>query len=238
MNNTSYVALSKQSGLAKELTSIANNIANADTAGFRREGILFSEYVRMLDPQDQSISQANVGGHFFDATPGALIETGAPLDVAIDGDGYFLVETPNGERLTRAGAFMLDSEGQMITADGNYVLGEGGSPIAIPPEAGNITIAPDGTIAADGAPVGKLGLVTADPTTLAREGNNLLRATEEYQVLENAKMRQGFVEGSNVNPVIEISRLIEVQRAYELGQQLLKDEDERISKTVDAMRAR
>lgn len=238
MNNTSYVALSKQTGLARELTSIANNIANTDTAGYRREGFLFSEYVRALEPQDRSVSQSNVGGRFFDATSGAMVETGSPFDVAIESEGYFLVETPRGERLTRAGSFMLDNEGQLITPDGYRVLGEGGSPVAIPPDAASVTIAPDGTIAADGAPVGRLGLVTVAPTALAREGDNLLLATEEYTQVDAPRMRQGFVEQSNVNPVMEITRLIEVQRAYELGQQLMKDEDERISKTVEAMRKR
>lgn len=238
MNNTSYVALSKQTGLAKELTSIANNIANADTAGYRREGFLFSEYISRLEPQDRSVSQTNVGGRFFDATSGAMVETGSQFDVAIESEGYFLVETPRGERLTRAGSFMLDNEGQLVTPDGHKVLGDGGSPIAIPPDAASVTIAPDGTIAADGAPVGKLGLVTVAPTALAREGDNLLLATEDYTQVDAPRMRQGFVEQSNVNPVMEISRLIEVQRAYELGQQLMKDEDERISKTVEAMRKR
>ncbi len=238
MSNTIYVALSKQAGLSKELNSVANNIANVSTAGYRREGFLFSEYVRALEPQDRSISQANVGGHFFDSTPGALTQTGGMFDLAIEGEGYFLVETPYGERLTRQGSFMLDAEGQLVTAEGHRVLGDGGSPVAIPPEATSITIAQDGTIAADGAPTGSIGLVKADPTTLAREGDNLLRATKGYEPVELAKVRQGFIEESNVNAVLEVSRLIEVQRAYELGQQLLKDEDERISKTVDAMRRR
>lgn len=238
MSNTVYVALSKQAGLAKELNSVANNIANVNTAGYRREGFLFSEYVRALEPHDRSISQANVGGHYFDATPGALTQTGGMLDIAIDGDGYFVVETPYGERLTRQGSFMLDAEGQLVTPEGHRVLGDGGSPVAIPPEATSITIAQDGSIAADGSPIGRIGVVDVDPTALAREGDNLLRATEEYQPMASPKVRQGFVEESNVNAVIEVSRLIEVQRAYELGQQLLKDEDERISKTVDAMRRR
>ncbi len=237
MSNTVYVALSKQAGLSKELNSVANNIANASTAGYRREGMLFSEYVRALGPEDRSLSQANVGGHYFDATQGAVTKTGGSFDVAIDGEGYFLVETPFGERLTRQGSFMLNAEGQLVTSAGHAVLGDGGSPIAIPPEATSITIAQDGSIAADGAPVGKLGLVTADPTALSREGANLLRA-EEYEQMESPKLRQGFIEESNVNAVLEISRLIEVQRAYEMGQQLMKDEDERISKTVDAMRRR
>ncbi|WDI31541.1 flagellar hook-basal body complex protein [Hyphococcus flavus] len=238
MTNTSYVALSKQAGLSKELNSIANNIANADTAGYRREGFVFSEYVRMLEPHERSVSQTNIGGRFFDAAPGALVETGSAYDVAIEGEGYFVVQTPNGERLTRAGAFVMDREGQLTTQEGHLVLGEGSSPIALPPNATNITIANDGSIAADGAPVGRMALVSAEPTELMREGGNLLRSTGELTPLEQPKLRQGFVEESNVNPVMEISRLIEVQRAYEMGQKLLKDDDERISKTVEAMRAR
>ena len=238
MTNSVYAALSKQAGLSKELTSIANNIANASTAGYRREGFLFSEYIQRLEPQDRSLSQSNVGGRFFDSTPGALSQTGATFDIAIDGDGYFVVETPRGERLTRQGSFLLDAEGQLVTPAGDRVLGDGGSPVAIPPEVANITIAADGSIAADGAPVGKLGLVTIAPTALAREGENLMRATEDYEFIENPQFRQGFIEASNVNAVVEVSRLIEVQRAYELNQQLMKDEDERIAKTVEAMRRR
>ena len=238
MSNAIYTTLSKQSGLMKELNSIANNVANSGTAGYRREGYLFSEYVQRLETEDRSLSQSNVAGHFFDATPGALTRTGGTFDVAIDGEGYFLIETERGERLTRAGSFLVDAEGQLVTQDGNRVLGEGGSPVAIPAEATNITIALDGTLAADGAPIGKIGLVTADPTTLAREGDNLLRTEGDYQTVEFPKVRQGFIEESNVNAVIEVSRLIEVQRAYELNHQLMKDEDERIAKTVEAMRRR
>ncbi len=236
MSNSIYTALSKQAGLMKELNSIANNIANASTAGYQREGYLFSEYVQRLEQGDRSLSQTNVAGRFFDATPGSITRTGAPFDIAIEGDGYFLIETPRGERLTRQGSFLMDAEGQLVTLDGNRVLGDGGSPVALPVGATNITIAQDGTIAADGAPVGKLGLVTAPQTVLAREGDNLFRADEDYQPVEFPKLRQGFIEESNVNAVIEVSRLIEVQRAYELNQQLMQDENERIKKTVDAMR--
>lgn len=236
MSNSIYTALSKQAGLVKELNSIANNIANASTAGYRREGYLFSEYVQRLEQQDYSLSQSNVGGAFFDTAPGSFTRTGGTFDVAIEGEGFFLVETPRGERLTRQGAFLVDAEGQLVTNDGYRVLGDGGSPVALPVGASNITIAPDGTIAADGAPVGKLGLVTAPATGLAREGDNLFRTEEEYQPVEFAKLRQGFIEESNVNAVIEVSRLIEVQRAYELNQKLMQDEDERIKATIQAMK--
>ncbi len=235
MNNTSYVVLSRQAGLAKELTSVANNIANADTTGFRREGVVFSEYVKSLGAAERSLSQTRLGGRFFDADAGALAKTGATFDVAIDGEGFFAVETPRGERLTRAGSFSLSSEGQLTTPEGYRVLGEGGTPIDIPPGAGDITIAPDGSIAAGGAPLGRLTILTAPATALQREGDNLFRSTEPTEPAAQPQLRQGFVEDSNVNVVIELSRLIEVQRAYELGQQLLQQENDRISKTVEAM---
>jgi flagellar basal-body rod protein FlgF len=235
MNNTSYVIMSRQAGLSKELTSVANNIANADTTGFRREGVLFSEYVKSLGSSERSLSQTRVGGHFYDRSGGAMTKTGGAFDVAIDGEGFFAVETPRGERLTRAGSFMLNSEGQLTTPEGYSVLGEGGSPITIPPGAGEITIAADGAIAGGSVPLGRLTLVTAPETALQREGGSLFKANEPTQAAERAQLRQGFVEGSNVNSVVELSRLIEVQRAYELGQQLLQQEHDRIKKTVEAM---
>ncbi len=234
MNNAGYVVLSRQSSLMKELTSIANNIANSDTAGFRREGFLFSEYVQALENSGNSLSQTNIGGRFFDTRTGGLAETGAPFDVAIDGEGYFAVQTPHGERLTRAGSFVLSNEGELSTSEGHALLSESGGPIAIPAEAGTVTIAPDGSVAADGAPLGKIGVFNAPATALMREGANLFKATQEKQPVEQPRVVQGFIEDSNVDPVVEIARLIEVQRAYELGQQLLKDEDERITKTIDS----
>jgi len=233
MTNTNYIILSRQSALSRELNSVANNVANANTQGYRREGALFSEYIRALGENSPSVSQTRLGGHFFDASPGDLVQTGAPFDLAINGRGYFLIETRNGERLTRAGAFSLNAEGEIVTVDGDRVLGESGSPIAVPPEAGQIVIANDGTISGDGVPIGKIGVVTAAPTTLAREGANLFFASEGYEPVDIVKVSQGFVEGSNVNAVTEISRLIELQRAYELGQQLLQDENDRVKRTIE-----
>ena len=234
MTNTSYVVLSRQSGLMKELTSIANNIANSDTAGFRREGFVFSEYVRALETPGNSISQTNVGGRFFDSRTGGLSETGAPFDLAIDGEGYFAVQTPQGERLTRAGSFMLNSEGELTTSEGHSLLSESGGPITIPAGASSVTVAPDGSIAIDGSPFGKVGVFTAPATALMREGSNLFKSTQEKLAVEEPRVAQGFIEDSNVDPVVEIARLVEVQRAYELGQQLMQDEDDRISKTIES----
>ena len=228
MNNSGYVILSRQASLLRELNSVSNNIANADTTGFKKENQFFSEYIRLLDPQSRSLSQTNIGGRFFDAQQGALTETGATFDLAIEGEGYFKVQTPAGERLTRAGSFSLNTQGELTNPEGYAVLSDGGSPIAIPAGAKTITVAPDGSIAVDGAPLGKVGIVTAQETSLMREGGNLFKTDGEVVEVENPRIAQGFIEESNVNPVVEIARLIEVQRAYEMSQKLLQDEDERI----------
>ncbi|MEM9015085.1 MAG: flagellar hook-basal body complex protein [Pseudomonadota bacterium] len=235
MNNASYAVLSRQAGLAREMTSIANNIANASTTGFRSETHLFSEYIRKLGAGDLSVSQSNTAGRFFNAAPGALVKTDGPLDFAIEGEGYFLIETPGGERLTRAGDFLFNRQGELSTTEGFRVLSDGGAPIATPIDTNNIVLAIDGTLSADGAPIAKLAIVDADPTTLTREGASLFRYTEDVTPLETSRLRQGYLESANVNSVAELGRMIEVQRAYELNQQLLRDEDDRITRTIESI---
>ena len=235
-DNPGYVMLSRQSGLLKELQTIANNIANAQTTGFKAEGALFSEYIQRLDGKDESLSSARLGAHFADFTQGHLERTGGPLDVAIEGEGFFLIESPAGERLSRAGHFMRDVEGTLVNADGLAVLDEGGGRIQIPFQASNIVISPDGSVSADGNTFGRVGVVTAPEETLMREGSNLWIARNGYEPVENATVAQGYLEASNVSPVSEIARLIEVQRSYEAGQTLLEKEDERIEQVIRTIR--
>jgi flagellar basal-body rod protein FlgF len=237
MTNTTYVALSRQIGLAKALNGIANNIANADTTGFRAETAIFSEYISALS-NDPSISQTRLAGRAIDEKSGPLRQTGAPLDVAIEGEGYFVVLTPHGERLTRAGAFSLNAEGALVTPEGHPVAGEGGAAIELPPGAVSIAIGADGSISADGAPAAKLAVVAAAPETLAREGSLLFRPDGEVVVAESARVRQGFVEASNVNSVLAIASLIETQRAFEMNQQLMNDEHQREKTAVESIGGR
>ncbi|MEM8771371.1 MAG: flagellar hook-basal body complex protein [Pseudomonadota bacterium] len=233
MNNASYIVLSRQSGLSKELTSIANNIANIDTVGYRRDGQFYSEYIRRSENGDRSISQTDSGGRFLDSTAGAPVNTGAAFDIAIDGEGYFAIETARGIRLTRAGSFTPDANGRLATPDGDTVLDSASTAITIPPDATDVMISIDGVISAGGNAIAQLGLFTAPPDSLIRDGGVLLRTEEDIAPVQDPQMRQGFLEDSNVNPVIELARLIEVQRAFELNQQLLQDENERIRSTID-----
>lgn len=230
MSNAIYSVLSRQAGLEHELSSLANNIANASTTGFRGDGRIFSEYVSAV-PGQPSISQTRIGARMIDARQGDFVRTGGPLDLAIEGEGYFVVDTPRGERLTRAGDFQRNESGQLATSEGYIVQGAGGSTIDLPAGAGEIVIARDGVISADGAVIGQVRVADAEPTLLAREGTTLFRASGALTDVDPA-VRQGFVEASNVEPVLALSRLIEVQRAFELGQQLLTSESDRIEQAV------
>lgn len=230
MSNAIYAALSRQAALKSELADLANNIANASTVGFRRDGQIFSEFVNAT-PGEPSISQTRIGGRVIDNTRGEFVQTGGAFDIAIEGEGYFVVQTPQGERLTRAGAFQTNEAGSLTTAEGHLLHGAGAGTIDIPAGAQNIIIAPDGVVSANGAVIGAVRIVMSDQFRLVREGSTLFRSDADL-VDVAPSLRQGFLESSNVKPVLELSRLIEVQRAFEIGQQLLSGESERIERAV------
>jgi flagellar basal-body rod protein FlgF len=232
MDNPGYVGLTRMKGLSEELRAVANNIANLSTTGFRAEGVVFAEVLYQGAMDGGSLSMAQPRAHVTDPSPGGYAATGGPLDLAIEGAGYFQVTTPNGNRLTRAGAFTLTPEGDVVTMQGHQVLDRGGAPLAIPPGAGALSIAEDGTVSADGQPIAEVGLFTADPEDLLREDGVLFRVDGPIQEDIDSGVLQGFLEQSNVDPVSELARMIEVQRAYELGQSFLDMEDERIREAV------
>jgi flagellar basal-body rod protein FlgF len=165
-----------------------------------------------------------------------LAQTGGTFDFAVEGDGYFLIETPQGERLTRNGAFSPNANGDLVTMDGFRVLDAGGAPVFIPPGSGSIAVSRDGTLSADGNLVGQLGLVApTEPLNMIREDGVMFRADDGYDPAENARALQGFVENSNVNAVSQLARMIEVQRAYEMGQSFLESEDKRVRSALETL---
>ncbi|MFQ5624645.1 MAG: flagellar hook-basal body complex protein [Paracoccaceae bacterium] len=233
MENAVYVSITRQAGLLQEMQQVANNVANAATTGYRREGLVFSEFLRALPLEGGSLAMAYAHGRLTDTSQGALSETGNRFDFAIEGEGFFLIETPQGERLTRAGAFGPNANGELVDPGGNRLLDAGGAPVFVPPDAAGVSLAPDGTLSAGGAPLARIGVVTvADRTALVREGGTRFRADSGYLPADGARLHQGFLESSNVNPVSELARMIEVQRSYELGQTFLDREDERIRQVV------
>lgn len=234
MDAAGYATLNRQSGLMREMAVVANNIANVSTAGFRREGVVFSEYVAGMD-EDPSLSMAHASGRHVDLTQATLAQTGGSFDFAIQGDGFFLIETPEGDRLTRAGAFTPGAEGELVTPDGYRLLDAGGAPVFVPPDAKAVGLSQDGTLSANGQPIAQIGLwQPADPMALRHQSGTLFDGGE-IEPVENGTVLQGMLEDSNVQPVSEIARMIEVQRAYELGQKFLDAEDDRVRGVIQAL---
>lgn len=236
MDNAGYAAITRQYGLAHEMRVVANNIANASTTGFRAESVIFSEFVDVLSNDHDSLSMATGRVRETLDTQGVLKQTNGTFDLAIEGDGFFLIQTPAGERLTRAGHFTPNADGDLVTADGYPVLDAGGAPIFVPAGAGTIAIGADGVISTNGQLIGQVGLVVpVNPAGMTREGGTRFEAPDGVNPAENGRILQGYLEGSNVNPTLEIARMIEVQRAYELGQSFMDKEDERIRAVMQAI---
>lgn len=236
MDNAGYTTLTRQAGLLREMQTVANNLANLSTTGFRKEGVIFAEHIKALDGDEGSLSMATASVRLTMQQQGTLTQTNGDFDFAIEGDGFFMIETPEGQQLTRAGSFTPNGEGELVTPDGYRLLDGGGSPIFIPPDARSISVSSDGTLSADGVPQTQISLFTpADPTDLTRQNGVRFQVDGDVLPVENSAIMQGFVEDSNVNPVIEIARMIEVQHAYELGQSLLDKEDERIRSVLKTL---
>jgi flagellar basal-body rod protein FlgF len=236
MSNSISALLSKQVGLRQQVDVIAHNVANLSTTGFKREDLTFATHVERLDLPGSSLALAKVHSTRTDFRPGALERTGNPFDFAIDGFGFFAVETAAGVRYTRDGRFSANQLGELTTATGHRILDDGGAPIVIPAEASDLTVSGDGTISApDGAPLGALGIWELPDGFLRREADGLFASEVEPEPALDPKVAQGFLEGSNVNPVREITDLIEAQRAYERGRAMLDTEDERIRRMIEKL---
>ena len=234
MEATGYVTLTRQSGLMREMQVVANNIANGGTTGFRREGVVFSEFVRRAGDAP-SLSMALGGTRRVDLSEGALNRTGGTFDFAIRGEGFFLIALPEGDRLTRGGAFSPGPDGSLQTPDGHRLLDAGGAAVVLPGGARKIALGADGTISADGQAFARIGLwLPEDPLTLRHAGGTMFMA-EGVVPAEGGTLVQGALEESNVDPVAEVARMIEVQRSYELGQGFLEREDERMRGMIRMM---
>lgn len=231
MENAQLIGLSRQVALARQMDVLANNVANLNTSGFKAETVLFEEYVmpvashEMHDSGVEDISFTQDWATIHDFSGGAIVQTGNPLDVALQGDGFLAVNTPAGERWTRTGTLKLDNTGLLVTNEGYPVLSEGGE-IRFSPADTNISIDASGAISTDAGDKGTLRVVEFDePQILAREGNNLFSGGEPFAAV-NTRVVQGAVEQSNVSGVQSIAELVRVQRAYESIASLMQKQDE------------
>ncbi|MBX9650293.1 MAG: flagellar basal-body rod protein FlgF [Xanthobacteraceae bacterium] len=229
MGETTIIHLSRLIALERRLDNVANNVANADTTGFRARQLSFQEYLspakegEVDGKRERPVSLVNAGFQYPDSSGGAIQLTGNPLDVAIVGDGYFAVQTPQGERYTRAGALTVDATGRLVTMEGQPILSRNG-PITISPEERSLTIAADGTISSRQRILGSLRLVRFDGP-LQAVGSNLFQSqTPALDIPTGAvRLSVGALEKSNVQNVQEMSRLSEVTRSYEQVGGLLKN---------------
>jgi flagellar basal-body rod protein FlgF len=229
MENALLVGLSRQMALSHELDIIANNIANIDTTGFKADNAAFSEFLmpRASDGQfsggDKRVSFVQDRASWIDLSPGSIQRTGDPLNVAIDGPGYLTVQTARGTRYTRNGALAINGTGQLVTSDGDAVLG-GSGPITFQQGDHDISISPsgivtvrEGTSTAD-SPRGQLQLVSFDqPRLLQKDGSSTFMAPNGVNPGPpslNTHLVQGAIEKSNVNGVAEMARMIQITRSY------------------------
>jgi flagellar basal-body rod protein FlgF len=249
MENALLIGLSRQATLERQLDVISNNVANVNTTGYKADTTLFEEYLMPGAHEDnfvgadRRLSYVQDRGTFHDFAQGAAEQTTNPLDLAIDGSGFLVVQTPGGERYTRDGGLQLNGQGQLVTVAGNPVLGTGG-PIVFQPTDHDINITPDGTITVvegngrTDSIRGKLRVVSfPEAQKLLKEGLNLYAAGEgSAQPDLKSSLRQGFIEKSNVNAVGEMSRMIEVTRAYTQISTLLQQQSD-LHKTAIAQLA-
>ena len=243
MDNTLYVGLSKQMILNRELDVAANNLANVDTAGFKVESLITQDDPVMpahAPPGSTPVQFALDQGVARDFTQGALQQTGSPLDLAIEGKGFFQVQTAAGVQYTRDGRFGSNAQGQLINAQGNPVLDAGGSPISLNAQGGAPEIGLDGTITQtipgqpQAAVIGKIGVVTFDSLAgLSKSGDGLYQNTTNAQPspASASVVHQGMLESSNVQPILQVTDLIRISRAYESVSQLMSDSAD-LSKTA------
>ena len=240
MDNAMYVALSRQMTLQRELNIVANNIANVDTTGFKVEGTMVKTDPAtgaMMADGPPSLKFVIDDGVTRDFTQGTLRQTDGAFDLGIEGQGFFRIQTASGERFTRDGRFTLSPEGKLTTQDGDAVQGESGE-ITVNPELGAVSIAVDGTVSQGANKVGKIDVVTFDDlASLSKTGDNQFRNTSNLQPqpATAARVHQGMLEGSNVNSVLQVTRLIEISRAYESMARTIENSAELSRRSVERL---
>ncbi len=237
MESSIIVALSRQAGLRRQLDVIANNMANMNTTGFKGQNLMFVDLLvknRSADrPLESKVAYTRDIATWRDYSEGPLKDTGNPLDVAVRGDGYFVIDTPDGERYTRNGRFMLNDQGQLVNERGDAVMSEGGQPFTINPEDQQIAIARDGTVSTAAGDLGRLRVVRFDNQQGLRETfSGLYTSTEDPQPVDAPDVVQGMLEGSNVEAVVELTRMIDVNRQHSGVSKFIDSEDERIRRMV------
>lgn len=242
MDTPGYIVLSRLVAQQRTTEVLAHNVANADTPGYRAARMVFGEHLARQRDTDvppgigRSLALVQDRATWREDRMGPLQRTGNPLDLALSGEGYFAVETPQGERYTRAGRFTLDQDRRVVDMDGHPVLDIAGEPIVLAPGDTRIEVLGDGTLRTENGPVARLRVVRfEDAQQLLAEGSRLFAAGEGAvpEPVELPAVVQGALEGSNVQPVLELTRLTEEMRQFQIIAQFADRENERLQNAVD-----
>ncbi|MBF0877138.1 flagellar basal-body rod protein FlgF [Gluconobacter cerevisiae] len=239
MENSTYIALSRMDAQQRAMSVVADNMSNASTVGYKRENVLFSDFLSHQHGSKQAEgadteSYTQDRATYRDFQQGDMQSTGNPLDLALGGEGYFQVRTANGVRLTRAGRFEEQQDGAVVDASGNALLDRDGQPIVLPQTDHRITISADGVISTETGEQGQIGIVTAqDDNKLQAEGSRLLRTDQPTTAVERPNIVQGMVEGSNVQMMTEVTKMMEIQRNFQFMAQFVDAEATRQKNAID-----
>lgn len=239
MEATTYIALSRLDAQQRAMETISNNLANADTSGFKAGRTLFSDYLSRQDHTQsptgsRELTYAQDRATYLDRKAGSLSFTGNPLDLALDGTGFFTVSTPNGTRLTRAGQFGILPDGRIADESGNLLLDTGGNPIDVGTDGTPVHVAADGSVSTANGTVGRIAVVDTDsPHGLVPEGGRLARATGDTVPVAAPHIAQGMLEKSNVQPIEELTRMLRTQREFQFTTQMVDSEAQRQQSAID-----
>ncbi len=241
MDISTAVATSRLVAQQRAMDVTADNLANANTPGYKLERVQFSDWLSRQNgttapPGDRTIAYTQDRATWRDFRPGTLTHTGNPFDLALTGDGYFTVNTPRGPRLTRDGRFGLTADGTLADASGNAVLDTSGRPIQLSPDDTQVTIAGDGTMSSTNGQLAKIGVVQpADPMKLSAEGGTLFQSGSPTAPVAAPAIVQGAVEDSNVQPVLEMTRMMTDLRNFQFVSQYVQAEADRQQSAIDKL---
>lgn len=243
MDTPGYVALSRLGAQSRNVDTIALNLANSSTPGFKAGRILFDEWIARnggVDrPGARQVAYVQDRASYRDQSSGRLAKTENPFDLAISGEGYFVIDTPRGERFTRSGRFTLAPDGRITTSEGLALLSNTGQPLIVTDQDTRITVAADGTLASENGPLGRIRVVTFDDKNRLRpEGNVLFAADAPPLPVDAPHISQGMVEESNVEPILEMTKLMAEVREFQFVSQFVDREAERQTNAIERLTRR
>lgn len=241
METSAVIAASRQGALKRQLEIVANNLANMSTNGYKSSQMMFVEHVvkskggeRLISP---NLTYTRDIATRIDVSDGAIETTGNPLDLAIRNDGFFVVRDAQGqEYYTRNGQFRLDTTGQIVNQQGHALMASGGQPIILSPNDSQINVARDGTLSTENGQLGKIRVVQFDnPQDMQRTSGAMFTSQNPPTDIAAPDIIQGSLEGSNVEPIMEMSRMIELHRSYDSAKSFIEKEDERQKSMIQGL---